>query len=61
METVPKSVVDVLNVMLKDKSTLTWHVHATKDKIVMNIMWSDIQGECNHVDIVKRSQSNRVS
>ena len=41
MENLPKTMIDVLNSMLKDHQCLSWRVHGMPDKVVMNIMWSN--------------------
>lgn len=50
METVPKTLVEVLNAMLKDNNQLTWHIHGVHDKVVMNIMWSNIKAVSSDQD-----------
>ena len=41
MENLPKTMIDVLNGMLKDHRCLSWRVHGRPDKVVMNIIWSN--------------------
>lgn len=44
MENLPKTMIDVLNGMLKDNPDFSWRVHGMHDKVVMNIMWSNTNG-----------------
>ena len=41
MENLPKTMIDILNGMLKDHQCLSWRVHGMPDKVVMNIIWSN--------------------
>ena len=44
MESLPKTMIDVLNGVLKENRNFSWRVHGMHDKVVMNIMWSNTNG-----------------
>ncbi|XP_060552080.1 AKT-interacting protein-like isoform X2 [Ruditapes philippinarum] len=44
MESLPKTMIDVLSGVLKENRNFSWRVHGMHDKVVMNIMWSNTNG-----------------
>jgi hypothetical protein len=40
MESLPKTLIEVLNSAMKENQTLSWRIHGMDDKVIMNLMWT---------------------
>ncbi|XP_076111269.1 AKT-interacting protein homolog A-like isoform X2 [Mytilus galloprovincialis] len=60
MESLPKTLIEVLNSAMKENQNLSWRIHGMEDKVIMNLMWTTKTG-CSKDRFANRNLENSLS